>query len=310
MPLRHILLAVMVAFLWGLTFLSINLSLRTFPPFLLVALRFLIIAIPTILFVPRPKVDWRWLVAYGMSFGVMQFAFLYLGMATGMPTGLASLVLQSSAPFTVILGMVVLKEHLSWNRVIGVVIAIAGLGVVGSQRWEGAAFLPFLLTLGGGLGWAIGNVCNRMAKPAEPFRFMLWMTTVPPIPLLALSWVMEGPDAIATAFSSLNTTQGLVAIGGLIYMSYVATVVGSGIWAWLIAHHPAAHVAPFSLLVPVFGMSTAWLVLGEERHVIELLGAAMIVLGVLIGSPSLSRRTRPAPVVAATAASLTPEPHA
>jgi len=115
-PVRDRLLALVVAVVWGLNFPAIHLSLEQFPPFFLVALRFAVVAVPTMLLVPRPDVPWRWLVGYGVGFGVLQFLFLYLAMDTGMPTGLASLVLQSSAPFTVLLAGLLLRERLTAGR--------------------------------------------------------------------------------------------------------------------------------------------------------------------------------------------------
>ena len=132
MPIRHRLLAVVVAVLWGANFIAIHASLEIFPPFLCSALRFTLMAIPTLLLVPRPDVPTRWLVGYGVGFGILQFAFLYLAMDAGMPTGLASLVLQSSAPFTVALGAVLLGERLGARAAAGVAVAALGMAVVGS----------------------------------------------------------------------------------------------------------------------------------------------------------------------------------
>lgn len=131
MPPRHVVLAVTVAVLWGVNFLAIHASLEQFPPLFLVALRFALTAVPTLILVPRPRVPWRWLVGYGLGFGTLQFLFLYLGMAAGFPTGLSSLVLQASAPFTVVLGTLLLRERLGARRLIGVGVATAGLAVVG-----------------------------------------------------------------------------------------------------------------------------------------------------------------------------------
>lgn len=289
MPPRHALLALTVAVLWGVNFIAIDLSLETYPPFLLAALRFGLVAIPTVLFVRRPRVPWRWLVGYGVGFGVLQFGFLYWGMATGMPAGIASLVLQASAPFTVLLGAIFLRERLTWMRALGIAIAVVGLSMVGWQRAEHAALLPFLLTLAGGLGWAIGNVCSRQAHTSEPFRLMLWMTVVPPLPLLAVSLLVEGPERIGTALGTALTPEGIGPTLGLLYTVVIALLAGSGIWTWLISRHPAGLVAPFSLLVPVFGMSAAWALLGETVRRGELLGAGLIVAGVLIGATALPR---------------------
>lgn len=129
-PARHRLLAALVAVIWGLNFLAIHASLAQFPPFFLVALRFALIAVPTVLFVPRPRVRLRWLIGYGLGFGVAQFTFLYWGMAAGMPTGLASLVLQASAPFTLALGAVLLRERVRPAQWAGIAIAVAGMLLV------------------------------------------------------------------------------------------------------------------------------------------------------------------------------------
>ncbi|WP_156044160.1 EamA family transporter, partial [Cellulomonas sp. HZM] len=155
MNARDRLLAVLVAVCWGLNFVAIHLSLQQFPPFLLVALRFAIIAVPTVLLVPRPDVPWRWLLLYGTGFGVLQFVFLYWAMDAGMPTGLASLVLQSSAPFTVVLAAALLRERVSARQAAGVLVAMVGLAGIAAHRAGlagGATLVPVLLTLAGGLG--------------------------------------------------------------------------------------------------------------------------------------------------------------
>lgn len=297
MPLRHVLLAVLVALIWGVNFVAIAFSLETYPPLLLAAIRFGLLAIPTVLLVPRPDVQWRWLIGYGVGFGILQFGFLYWGMAAGMPAGLASLVLQASAPFTVLLGAAFFKEGVSPTRVFGIGIAITGLSVVGWQRVEHAAILPFLLTLAGALGWAIGNICNRQAHTTEPFRLMLWMTVIPPTPMLLLSLMFEGSDRIGTALRTALTPEGVVPTLGLLYTTIVGTVIASGIWTWLMSRHPAGRVAPFSLLVPFFGMPAAWLVFQDTVLPGEALGAVLIVAGVLLGTivrrePAITPGTR------------------
>lgn len=290
MPLPHAVLAITVAALWGINFIAVDLSLNLYPPLCLAALRFGLVAVPTLLFVPPPQVPWRWLVGYGIGFGVLQFAFLYWGMAIGMPPGLASLVLQASAPFTVLLGMVFLGERLAPARKVGIGVAMTGLALVGWQRFEHAALLPFLLTLAAGLGWALGNIASRQARTHEPMRLMLWMTVIPPVPLALLSLLFEGHERIGAAFAVALTTEGMSATLGLVFTVAVAVVAGSGIWTWLLARHPAGWVAPFSLLVPVFGTASAWVVLGEMVRPGELAGAVLVVGGVLIGSVSLRRR--------------------
>lgn len=295
MTTRERLLGVLVAVLWGLNFLAIHLSLEQFPPFFLVALRFALLALPTILLVPLPDVPLRWLIGYGLGFGTLQFLFLYWALATGMPVGLASVVLQTSAPFTVLLGATVLRERLSRGQVAGILLAVAGLTAIGAQQLGTAALGPFLLTLLGALGWALGNLSSRLARPSKPLHLTLWMSVVPVAPMLATSLWVEGADRIGQSFTGLGSPTGLWALAGLAYTVLLGTVVGSGLWTWLLSRHPAARVAPFSMLVPVVGLLAAWVALGETLTAVEVAGAAIVVLGVLLGSGALPALRRRAP---------------
>lgn len=276
-------LACLVAVLWGLNFLAIRFTLDHLPPFFSAGLRFLVLAVPVVLLVPRPAVPLRWLLLYGAGFGVAQFAFLYLALTTGMPTGLASLVLQSSAPFTVVLGAVLLRERLRPRQVVGTLVAVAGMALIAWERAHAAALLPVVLTLLAGLGWAVGNLGSRLAAPPEPLRLTLWMTVVPVVPLLGLSAVLEGP---ATGWQELGgafSAQGWPALAGLAYTVVLGTVVGSGLWTQLMTRNPAGVVAPFSLLVPVVGIAAAWVVLGEVPGWGSVVGGLVVVVGVGLG---------------------------
>jgi O-acetylserine/cysteine efflux transporter len=281
---RDRLLALLVAVCWGLNFPATALALQHFPPLLMVALRFSLVAIPTLFLIPRPQVKLRWLLGTGLGIGVLQFAFLYLGMAAGMPAGLASLVLQASAPFTVLLAGIFLAERITRRQVIGIVLAVAGLATIAVHRGETAALLPVILTLAGALGWAIGNVCSRKAAAPNPFHLTLWMSVVPPLPMLAASLLVEGPQRIAYALSTAFTVQALPAVLGLLYIVVIATVLGYGIWNTLLARYPSSSVAPFSMLVPIVGVLSSWIMFGEQIDGVEALAGVAVVGGVLVGS--------------------------
>lgn len=283
MTTRDRLLGLTVAVLWGLNFLAIRVGLDHFPPFFFAALRFLVIAIPVVLFVPRPNVPLKWLLLYGFGFGFLQFAFLFAAMATGMPTGLASLVLQSSAPFTVVLGAVLLREHVSRRQAIGIAIAVLGMVLIGWDRAQNATLLPVILTLLGGLGWAFGNLGNRLAKADSPMTLMLWMTVIPPLPMLALSAVVEGPSTGWHALADSFGPQGWPGLVALAYIVIPATIIGSGLWTILMSRNPAGMVAPFSLLVPVVGIAGAWIFLDEIPSVLALIGGVVVIGGCLGG---------------------------
>ena len=291
MTSRDRLLGLTVVVLWGLNFLAIRAGLDHFPPFFFAALRFFVIAIPVILFVPRPQVPLKWLLVYGLGFGVGQFAFLFWAMHVGMPTGLASLVLQSSAPFTVVLGAVLLRERLRPAQVCGLLVAMAGMTVIGWDRAQHAALLPVALTLLAGLSWAVGNIGNRKAASDQPMRLMLWMCVIPPLPMLALSLGVEGPSAGWNSLTSSLEGTGPLALAGLAYIVILGTVAGSGLWTALLSRYPAGMVAPFSLLVPIVGIGASWLVLHEEPSILSLIGGAVVIAGA--AATQVSGRVRP-----------------
>lgn len=288
-PIRHMLLAVVVAVLWGFNFIAIHFALEQFPPLFLVALRFVILAIPALLFVPWPGVKVRYLIGYGLGFGTLQFFGLFLGMAAGFPAGLASLVLQASAPFTVLMGALLLGEKITGRRAVGVGVAVIGLGVVGLSRGSADGWVPFLLVVLGAFGWALGNLASRKAQTDKPLSLVMWMSVVPPLPMLAVALMVEGPQQIGDSLVSSWSLQALPAWTSVAYIVVLGTVVGSGIWVWLMRRHPAGAVAPFSMLVPIFGVLSAWLVLNQVPTLVELAGGALVITGVLWSN---SRRGR------------------
>ncbi|MEU7633496.1 EamA family transporter [Nocardia sp. NPDC049220] len=304
---RDRLLGLTVVLLWGLNFLAIRVGLDHFPPFFFAGLRFAVLAVPALLFIPRPPVRMRWILLYGTGFGILQFAFLFTAMRVGMPTGLASLVLQSSAPFTVALGTLLLRERIRPVQIAGLVVAVAGMAVIGWDRLEHATLLPVLLTLAGGLGWAFGNIGARLAGTestgVNPLHLMLWTTAIPPLPFFALSAFAEGPITGLHALADSFSLAGLPALAALAYIAVVATVVGTGLWTVLMSRYPAGMVAPFSLLVPVVGIAAAWAFLRETPTLMSLVGGGVVITGAFaatVNTPRAARANVAAP--AATAA--------
>ena len=155
MPLKDLLIALVVIVAWGVNFVVIKVGLDGLPPMLLGALRFLLVAFPAVLLIKRPKLPWRWLVAYGATISLGQFAFLFQAMYSGMPPGLASLVLQSQAFFTLGFAALFLGERLRPASVLGLLVAAAGLAMIGSEDSAHVPLIALLLTLCGGAMWGM-----------------------------------------------------------------------------------------------------------------------------------------------------------
>jgi O-acetylserine/cysteine efflux transporter len=293
----HVSLAVLVAALWGLNFVVIEVGLEDFPPLLMSALRYTLAALPLLVLGGRPGVPWRWVLAVGAGIGVVKFSLLFVGMDVGMPAGLASLVLQVQAFFTLGFAAVLLRERLRAPQVGGLVLATAGLALVAAGLDGAATPAGFALVVGAAAAWGIANVAIRAAAPQDPLRFMTWICVVPPLPLLALSLAFEGPAHVGDALAGVD----LGGIAAVAYIAFVATTVGWGAWAYLLRAYSAGTVAPFSLLVPVFGLGFAALLLGEPLTARTIAAAVLVVAGVLL----TQRAPRISPQIARIAARRT-----
>ncbi|MFF8612664.1 EamA family transporter [Streptomyces sp. NPDC015350] len=287
----HIALAALVAAVWGVNFVVIEVGLGHFPPLLFSALRFLAAALPAVFFVGRPKVAWKWIVGVGLALGVAKFGLLFIGMDRGMPAGLSSLVLQVQAVFTALFAAVALGERPGRVRVLGMGVALAGIGVAAVDEGANGPVLAFVLVIAAAACWGVSNVLTRKAAPPDSLNFMVWVSTVPVLPLLGLSLLFEGWDRDAEALAALDWSG----VGIIVYVAWITTVFGFGAWGFLLSRHPASSVAPFTLLVPVFGMSSAALLLGESVSPLRWCAAALLVGGVALTSLAGTRRPRPAP---------------
>ncbi|MEU4561438.1 EamA family transporter [Actinoplanes sp. NPDC023936] len=285
---RHLALAVAVAAIWGFNFVAIDAGLDHFPPLLFSALRFGLAAFPALLFVGRPQVPWRWIIAVALILGVTKFSLLFAGMATGMPAGLSSLVLQSQAIFTMLFAVLFLRERPRRIQIAGLAVAVAGVLLVATRM--GANLPAFLLVIGAAVAWGLSNVATRKASPPDSLRFMVWVSALATGPLVVLSLLIDGPSADLAALRAINTE----ALLSLLYIALISTLAGFAGWGLLLRVYGAATVAPFSMLVPFFGMASAAVFLGEPIHRVDVIGGVLVVGGVLLGlvrGPLLARRS-------------------
>jgi O-acetylserine/cysteine efflux transporter len=290
--LRHLALGLLVALIWGVNFVAIDLGLRDTPPLVLVALRFALVAVPLVFFVPKPDAPWRVIIGIGLFMSAGQFGLLFTAMHLGLPAGLAAVVLQCQMIFTIVIGAFVLRERPTRMQLLGALVGVAGLGVVALGQFDGepglAAIVPLLICVAGGLSWAIGNVISRSASGTSGFGIVVWSAIVVPVPVLVVSLLLDGPATIGEAF----TTIGWQTVVSVAFTAGAASLVGYTIWNMLLGRYPAALVAPFALLTPPVGLAAAALVLGQVPNALELIGGALLVGGVAVGQ--VRRRARDA----------------
>lgn len=290
MKLRDIVLALFVIVVWGLNFAVIKWGVSELPPLLLVALRYCLAAFPAILFVKRPQVKLSWILAYGLTVGVGQFSCLFYAIHIGMPAGVASVVLQAQAFFTILFTALIFKEHIQLSQLLGLVVAAMGLvfisGAIGFANSTSIPLGAFFLTLLGAAFWGLSNIVVRKIsliaaaenKPLNMLSLVVWSSLIPPIPMLLASLNLEKQQLALLSFDSISGA----AIFSVFYLAFLATIMGYGLWSMLLAKYSAHKIAPLSLLVPVVGLLTAQFILGERLALIQWMGGAIIILGLMI----------------------------
>ncbi len=277
-PFRHLLLALGVVAIWGVNFVAIKVALRELPPLLLCAVRFVLVAVPLVFFLPRPAVPLPKLVLYGLTMFALHFGFLFLGMKLGMSAGLASLTLQFQVVVTLTLAAAVLRERIAPVQILGALVALGGFAVVAVHTGGDVSLAGLACVLLGASSWGYANFISKRLGPVNPLALVVWGRLVVPVPMLAASAVFEGPALIAHSLSHLGR-ETLLAVGFIVYAS---THLAYSTWSWLLSRHPASSVAPFTLLVPIFGLISSALYLGEPLPFWKLQAGALVLTGLAL----------------------------
>jgi len=275
----HVVLAVLITAIWGVNFSVIKLGLATVDPFILAGIRFSLCALPAMFFIRKPDVPWRYIIGYGLVFGIGLWGVVNLGIKAGLSAGIASLVLQFSAFFTLLLGSWVFKEALTRFQVLGILIALAGLLCIITISDGSVSLTGVSLVLVGAASWSVANIISKKARTRDVFGFLVWASAFAPIPLFALDYAVNGSAGYTALVSQVNTTTVL----SILFQVYPNTLFAYWVWNSLLKTYPVSTVAPLSLLVPIFGMLGSVVVFNESVPVSKVLAVVLIVLGLAVG---------------------------
>ncbi len=274
---RDFLLAVLAALIWGATFPISAIALQSTPPIFFAFLRFLCAAV-FVLMIPRPAVAWSKLILLGLLLGAGQYGFMFVSMTEGISAGLASLLVHSQAFFTILIAMIVFGERLHRRQGAALALALSGLAFLAVDRGESGALAGLFLILIAALCGAAGNNLLKSLGKVDMLGVAVWMSLAAPLPLLLLSLMLE---TIGSPQRLLHTISWEVA-AAVAYSAVLATVLVFAIWGRLLTRYPAAQVAPFFLLVPVFGMTLSALTLGERLSALQIVGVLLIFFGLAL----------------------------
>jgi O-acetylserine/cysteine efflux transporter len=270
-----ILAALFVVIIWGANFVVIKLGLQELPPILFTALRFIFAAFPLVFFVKRPAIPWKLLSGYAILQFALQFTLLFSGIKLGFPPGLASLVIQLQAFFTIGLAVLILGERPVAMQLVGALIAFCGMALVASQLEARATTIGFLMVITGGFCWAVANIFTKQIGSVNALALVVWAALLASPPLIVASLLIEGTSAWIAVAAKLNW----LSVSAVLFQSYANTIIGFGIWAILMRKYPTATIAPFSLLVPVTGMLSAAIVLNEPLQWWKIVAGLMVLCG-------------------------------
>ncbi|KTD08142.1 EamA family transporter [Legionella jamestowniensis] len=278
MPASHILLALLVALIWGINFLFVKLSLEEISPLFLSTLRFLLASIPAVFFIKPPAAPFRLILSYGLIMFALQFSLLFLGMHAGMTPGMASLLIQVQVFFSMFFAAAFLKEHPNPFQIVGALVSFSGIGLVALHFDSNISVLGFILILSSAATWGFGNLITKKAINVNMISLVVWGSFVAIIPMLLITLTFEGMTSVINTYNHL-TWRGFSALA---YIVYISTWVGYGVWNWLVSRYPVSTIVPFTLLIPVVGILSSVIILGEPFQLWKLAAGLLVISGLCI----------------------------
>jgi len=286
MTKKHQLLALIVTIIWGTNFVFIKYGLNELPPFLFATIRFFLVAFPLIFFFPKPKASWGLIAAYGLFIGFGQFGILFYAMQNDISPGIASLVLQTQVFFSVIFAIFFFKELITPIQWLALIISFSGIALIASKTGGQTTFFGLALALLAAMSWAMGNMVVKKADKVDIIAFLAYSSLFA-VPVLAvMSLYFEGWDLIKTSIQSASMTSVYV----VLWQTIGNTLIGYGLWNFLLSRYSTATVTPWALLIPISGMTASSLLLDELMPMWKLLAAALVLAGLVINIISTKKR--------------------
>lgn len=278
MNTRDLLLAILVMAIWGFNFSMIKMAVSGVDPLLMTAARFTFAVVPLIFFIPRPDVAWRYLIGYGVVFGVGVWGMASWSIQAGLSSGMSSVLMQISALFSVIAGVWLYKEKLHPIKLMGVAITLTGWLVSVTHTGGNITLSGLFLISVSAVCWTLTGIIVKASGVKNALTFNLWGMLFAPVPLVIFSLLLNGSEGLIAsihAWDSHNTVA-------VLFQAYPTTLFGYWIWNKMILRYPFSTVAPLTLLVPVFALISGFLMYGETLTQTQLISCGLFLTGVLL----------------------------
>ena len=278
MNAKHVAMAFFIVVLWGLNFVALKIAVLSLPPIFLAGLRFLLISIPWIFFVEKPKVSKRQFITLPITLGVLQYSLLYYGMSTGLSAGLSAVILQTQSFFTVIMSTILIKEKLRLNEILGLLIGALGVMILLINNNGDFKIEAVLIILAAAISWGIANIQLKNLGNVNMVSFLIWISPFAAIVLFIISFILEYDLVLNIDFSNVEIKVFL----SIFYTAYLSTVIGFTMWQYLLNKYKSVQITPYGLLVPVTGSIFGYIILSEVLEIYQIIAGIVIIIGLMV----------------------------
>lgn len=267
-----ILLAVMTV--WGLNFAVAKIGLQELPPLAFMAARFLLVAVLLLPFAKRPHGQWRPLIAISFTLGILHFAFMFTALTT-IDAATAAIAIQLQVPFAALLAAFFFNDKLGWRRGLAMLLAFAGVAIIAGEPRLDGHYLALAFVIFAACMWSVASVqIKRLDPPVDGFTLNAWIAVFATPQLALASLLLEEGQIGALRDASFW------AYFAIVYQAVAVVVVGYGAWYWLLRRYQMNQVMPAMLLIPVFGVISGIVFLGETLTLNLVIGGLVTVAGV------------------------------
>lgn len=275
MTLADGLIALLVAVFWGLNFAVSKSGLEQFPPLFMIALRFGLVAALLVPFVPRPHRRIKEIALFSVTLGFLHFSLMFNGLAR-VDAAVAAITIQIQVPFAALLSAILYNDPPGWRRLLGMALAIAGVAILAGEPRTSSALWAVGMIVAAALVWAVSNVQMKQLADVDGFALNGWMALLAAPQLMLASLIIEEGQWQAV------TTAGWLDWGTIAYQAVIVVILCYGLWYGLLRRHSVNQVMPVTLLVPLFGVLSGVVFLGEALTWTLAAGAAATIAGVAI----------------------------
>lgn len=285
LPLRDLALVLVICIVWAGNFIAGAQGMQHFSPFLFMILRFglvLVVLAPFLRLPPRDQ--WPRLIGVCLAMGALHFTLMFWALGHSVDVSSVVIVQQTYIPMAVLLAMLLLRERVGWKTLAAVGVAFAGVLVVGFDPVVLGQTDVLLITLLSALFQALASIYQRGIRGVGVFSFQAWSAVIA-LPLLVLA-------SLATEQNQLEIlrTAAWEHWASIAYSALLASIVGHGLFFFLVQRHPVSSVMPYLQLTPVLGVVFGVLVWGDRPGWRLLAGGVLVILGILFITLRARRR--------------------